>query len=213
LTWVNLLDSWLRLYFELTPKSNFKTIIITTFILYWSKSTRIDPLDTWSRSYPESTHKLSFKIIIIIIFILMLTWVNGHFNLCPESYPKSTFKLNFKIIIIITFSIRIKVVIIIILKPNFIGFAFDQWLSFAPDRPSNCILKLYPYITCFNWIFLKLKVFYNDILKIKNNTLNIKIHFKIISKTNLFLYHYLPFNQTHATLMTKPSLLSSNFLD
>jgi len=56
----------------------------------------------------------------------MLTWVNSHFNLCPESYPKLTFKLNFKIIIIITFRIRIKVVIIIILKSNFIGFAFDQ---------------------------------------------------------------------------------------
>jgi len=77
LTWLNLgWPSWLvtRALAWSTPKSSFKTVIITTFIfaLTWVNDQR----NSWLRSYPGSILKSCFKTMIIIIFIIILTLEN-----------------------------------------------------------------------------------------------------------------------------------------
>jgi len=87
LIWVNSLDSWPESCPKLTIESNLKTMIITTFILCWPGSIRVDSSNTWPKLYPESIPNLGFKTIIITIFIITLTYINNQPHSWPENCP------------------------------------------------------------------------------------------------------------------------------
>jgi len=99
-------------YLKSIPESNFKTIIITTFILiltwlYWPGSIRVDPPNLWPGLCPESTSKLGFKITIIIIFVFLLNWVNGERKQWLVPCPRSTIELDFTTLIVTIFIITL----------------------------------------------------------------------------------------------------------
>jgi hypothetical protein len=104
LTWVNLnWPSWSMTGALAWVDHQIKAMIIITFILCWSNSTRVGPPNTWLGPYPRSTLKLGFKIMIIIIHVLILTRVNDQPHSWLKPCLRSTLELSFKTMIIIIF--------------------------------------------------------------------------------------------------------------
>jgi len=142
--------------------------------------------------------------MIITTFILTLTWVNNQPHSWLESCTGSTPKLSFKTMIIIIFIITLTQVN----QSN--DLDLNQEPGLCPESTFELgfktILIIVFILICSSWTILKPRVFYNNILKIKNKKIlfrnmspcasyfeNIKIYFKIIKNIYLFSYFYIYF--------------------
>jgi len=139
---------WLMPFPKLTLKLNFKIIIITIFILCWPGSTHVDSSDMWLGPYPGLIPESSFKTMIIITFFLC--WL--------ESCLESTTELSFKSIITTTF-------IFMLTQVN--SSQPDPWPS-TLELSFKTMIIIILIIVYFSWTILELRVFYKDILEIKN---------------------------------------------
>jgi hypothetical protein len=124
--------------------------------------TQVGPPNT----YPDLTSGrplIAFKIIIITIFVFKLTWVNNQLHSWLVSCLKLIPESDFKIKIITTF----------ILTLNRVNSSLDQWPGLCHGLTSGLSFKtiiiIIFFITYLSWTILELKVFYNDILWLKNN--------------------------------------------
>jgi hypothetical protein len=87
----------------LTSKWSFKTMIITTFILFWLMSTWFDPPNTWLGLYLGLTIESGFKTMIVTTFVFMLNRVTDQSHSWPGPCPISNLESSFKTLIITIF--------------------------------------------------------------------------------------------------------------
>jgi len=123
--------------------------------------------------YHQDTHththeRVTLNVNNLFIFIFMLIGLIrfNPFDLWPKSYFRLTLKLSFKIMIINTF------IFTLIWFNSTHDLGLDWWLELCLGLTLELSFKIMIitifFLTYFSWIILELKVFYKDILEIKN---------------------------------------------
>jgi hypothetical protein len=126
----------------------------------------LSSIHTHTHTHIHERVTLNVNNLSIFIFMLIGSIRFNPFDLWPKSYSGLTLELGFKIMIINTF-----IFTLIWFNPTH-DLGLDWWLELCLGLTLELSFKIMIiiifFLTCFSWIILELRVFYKDILEIKN---------------------------------------------